>query len=169
MPLNAHHRRQIALLAGEDLPPADATAAERSVHSCPDCRGHFESVRDGLAALGRSAGDAHPGTPSLWPGMRTHLTTLAPAPAVKPRWAGWGPLLAVTAASLLAGAFAFGPQLGDASGPAVGGPGAGTVIPAGDGFREPPRVDRRRTVPPAVRPGQDRRDPSDLYPRPLGR
>ena len=165
MPLNAHNRRQIALLAGEDLSPADTSAAERSVHSCPDCRGHFESVRDGLTALGDSACDAHPGTPSLWPGMRTHLTTLAPAPAANPRWAGWAPLFAVTAASLLAAVFAFGPQWGDAAGSAGGRPAAGTVFRAGDELREPPRVDPRRAVPPEVR----REDGRDFYTRPSDR
>ena len=152
MPLNAHNRRQIALLAGEDLSPADASAAERAVHSCPDCRGHFESVREGLSALGDSAADAHPGTPSLWPQMRDRLAVVSPA-APPSRMNGWIPAFAVTAAALLVGLFAYAPQWGQVAGGGYADPGRAAVYPAGDQVRPESRVEPPRMLDPWPRTG----------------
>ena len=124
--LNAEARRSLALLAGGDLPPADAAAARELADTCPHCRGHFESVREAVDALGRHEVAAPTG--GLWPAVREGLT--AGRPAAEPAAARWAmPTFAVTAAAALVGVFAFAPAAGEAL------PGwfqpSGTVRPAG--------------------------------------
>ena len=104
--LNADSRRALALHAGGDLVGAEAADAQALADGCPDCRGHLASVRGGLSALGNcDAGDADSG---LWPAVRASLPAVTPAaPPAKARW--YAPAMALTAAAVLVGAFAFGP------------------------------------------------------------
>ena len=104
--LNAESRRALALHAGGDLAGTEAADAQALADGCPDCRGHLASVRGGLSALANcDAGDADSG---LWPAVRASLPAVTPAtPPAKARW--YAPAMALTAAAVLVGAFAFGP------------------------------------------------------------
>ena len=134
--LTVDARRALALLAGDDLDAAAAGSARELVEDCPHCRGHFESVRDGLDALRRS----EPLEPAagLWPAVREGLTIASPAAEPAPA-RPWMPAFAVTAAALLVGAFAFAPN-------------AGQVLPA-EWFGPDPVVrPAGRTSPPSDEP-----------------
>ena len=108
--LTADSRRSLALLAGGDLDPTAAPAAQTLADDCPDCRGHLASVRGGLEALRQAEPAEQPG--GLWASVRDGLTVAEPAVAPAPS-RPWMPIFAVTAATLLVGLFAFGPTAGE--------------------------------------------------------
>ena len=154
--LTADARRALALHAGGDLDGRAAADAQALADGCPDCRGHLHAVRGGLAALADC--DAGPSDGGLWPGVRAALPAVTPAaPPAKARW--YAPALAVTAAAILVGAFAFGPGgnatpfAGDARAPrAVGGdelPSGVRVLRDADGNLIVPRGLPLRRSPPA--------------------
>jgi hypothetical protein len=104
--LNERAKRQIALLAGEDLEDGQVEEARRSIELCPECRGHWVRVRgciDVLDRVGKSA-EPVPGS-SLWPAIESRLrpTVVVRRPE---RFNGWVPALSMAAACaalLLAG------------------------------------------------------------------
>ena len=113
--LTADARRSLALLAGGDLDPAADAAARSLADDCPHCRGHLAGVRGALDALGAWDGEDAGGP--LWPAVRDRLPAVCVATAPAEREFGgrlnrYLPAFAVTAATLLVGAFAFGPAGG---------------------------------------------------------
>ncbi|QDT16937.1 hypothetical protein [Alienimonas californiensis] len=144
--LTNESRRALALLAGDDLDAAAATQARSLAEECPDCRGHYESVREGLDALRRCTPVEQGG--GLWAAVRDGLTVAEPA-APPSATRAWIPAFAVTAATLLIGLFAYGPNPGE-------------VLP---GWFEPPGVVRPvGEVGPAERERlQPRRQAYDRY------
>jgi len=108
--LTTESRRTLALLAGDDLDPVASAEARALTDECPHCRGHFESVRNGLEALRRCESAEQEG--GLWNAVRDGLTVAAPAaePAASRPWV---PAFAVTAAALLVGLFVYAPTAGE--------------------------------------------------------
>lgn len=98
--LNERSRRQIALLAGEDLEGVPAEEARRSVESCPNCRGHWARVRgcldlmERVAKEGAEAGDGA----SVWPALEARLSR--PVVRGSDRFNGWVPALSMAAACI---------------------------------------------------------------------
>ncbi|NNJ25826.1 hypothetical protein [Alienimonas chondri] len=136
--LTTESRRSLALLAGGDLDPSAATAAQTLADDCPDCRGHLASVCGGLEALRRAEPLEQPG--GLWNGVQQGLAIASPAAAPAPS-RPWIPVFAVTAAALLVGLFAT--PFGDVM-PFLNGPDQGVVMPAAE----------QETVVPQRRPGE---------------
>jgi hypothetical protein len=98
--LNERSKRQIALLAGDDLEGESHAEARRSVESCPDCRRHWVRVRgclDVLERVGKSTAAA-PET-SLWPAVERRLPPLS-APRRLEKFNGWLPALSMAAACI---------------------------------------------------------------------
>ncbi|HEX6987330.1 MAG TPA: hypothetical protein VF170_18275 [Planctomycetaceae bacterium] len=98
--LNERARRQIALLAGDDLEGEPAEEARRSIGACPECRRHWVRVRGCLDVLERVAKAAEPVPgPSLWPALESRLR---PAVTVRraERFNGWVPALSMAAACI---------------------------------------------------------------------
>jgi Zn-finger nucleic acid-binding protein len=110
--LNERSKRQIALLASDDLDAIQAEEARRSIDSCPHCRGHWTRVRGCLDLLER-AGKESASVPdfSVWPAVESRL---APSSVRKPeRFNGWVPALSMAAACialLIAGQLESAPQ-----------------------------------------------------------
>ncbi|MFH5802872.1 hypothetical protein [Alienimonas sp. DA493] len=143
--LTADARRSLALLAGDDLDAAAAADARALANDCPHCRGHYESVREGLDALRRCEPMEQGG--GLWASVREGLTVAEPAaPPSSAASRLWMPTFAVTAATLLIGLFAFAPNAGQVL------PGwfepSGVVRPVGEGL-EPAERERYRPRRPA--------------------
>lgn len=110
--LNERSKRQIALLASDDLDELQVEEARRSIDSCPHCRTHWTRVRGCLDVLER-AGKECPLVPgfSLWPMVESRLTR---STALRPeRFNGWVPALSMAAACialLIAGQLETSPQ-----------------------------------------------------------
>ncbi|MGC1272789.1 MAG: hypothetical protein WBC44_03715 [Planctomycetaceae bacterium] len=98
--LNERARRQIALLAGDDLEGEQQDEARRYVDSCPDCRGHWLRLRGCLDVLDCAGKTSGPGAEtSLWPVIESRLR-----PTVVMRrsdqFNGWVPALSMAAACI---------------------------------------------------------------------
>lgn len=98
--LNERSKRQIALLAGDDLEGESHEEARRSVESCPDCRRHWVRVRGCLDVLER-AGKSAAAVPeeSLWPAVERRLPPVS-APRRPEKFNGWVPALSMAAACI---------------------------------------------------------------------
>jgi len=95
--LNERSKRQIALLAGDDLEGLTADEARRSVESCPKCRGHWTRVRGCLDLMERAGKESEPvDGGSLWPALEARLTR--PVVLRAERFNGWVPALSMAAA-----------------------------------------------------------------------
>ncbi len=100
--LNGQTKRQISLLAGDDLEGPHADEARGYVETCPDCRRHWTRVRGCLDVIQRTEGaqrtdaGARP-VGSLWPTIEGRLgPTVVPRP--EPRFNGWIPAFSMAAA-----------------------------------------------------------------------
>ena len=97
--INERTKRQIALLAGDDLEGVPAEEAQRSVDSCPNCRGHWTRVRGCLDVLERVGKQAEPASgSSLWPVIEAQLCR--PVVRAPERFNGWVPALSMAAACI---------------------------------------------------------------------
>lgn len=110
--LNERSRRQIALLASDDLDKAQAEEARRSINSCPHCKGHWTRVRDCLDLLERAGKESAPVPDfSLWPAVESRL--IPSSVRRLERFNGWVPALSMAAACialLIAGQMESAPQ-----------------------------------------------------------
>jgi len=98
--LNERSRRQIALLAGEDLEGEAYDEAVRSVQSCPDCRSHWVRVCGCLSLLDRAGKDAAASSGrSLWPEVQRRLRSVSVARGPE-KFNGWVPALSMAAACI---------------------------------------------------------------------
>lgn len=97
--LNERSKRQIALLAGDDLAASQADEARRNVESCPHCREHWARMRGCLNTLERVGKLSSPmSQASLWPVLESRLAPASPrGPA---RFNGWVPALSMAAACI---------------------------------------------------------------------
>lgn len=98
--LNERVRRQIALLAGDDLEGEQQDEARRFVDSCPDCRGHWLRLRGCLDVLERAGKTPESGAEtSLWPVIESRLQ---PTVVVRrsDQFNGWIPALSMAAACI---------------------------------------------------------------------
>lgn len=110
--LNERSKRQIALLASDDLDELQAEEARRSIDSCPHCRTHWTRVRGCLDVLERAGKEsASVSGFSLWPVVESRLTR---STVRRPeRFNGWVPALSMAAACialLIAGQLERSPQ-----------------------------------------------------------
>jgi hypothetical protein len=98
--LSERTKRQIALLAGDDLEAEQSEEIRRSVDACPDCRRHWLRVRGCLDVLER-AGKANEPTPeiSLWPALEVRLRPASVARRAD-KFNGWIPALSMAAACI---------------------------------------------------------------------
>ena len=95
---NERSKRQIALLAGDDLEGVSAEEARRSIEACPKCRGHWTRVRgclDLMERAGKECPEPADGV-SLWPALEARLSR--PVVLRAERFNGWVPALSMAAA-----------------------------------------------------------------------
>jgi anti-sigma factor RsiW len=86
------------LLVGHDLDPQSEQQVRRHLAECPQCREHWRGLNAGAAAL-QQVTTARVPRQSLWPAVRAQLPTKRVALG-QGTWAGWFPVLALTAACI---------------------------------------------------------------------
>lgn len=97
---NERSKRQIALLAGDDLEGVATEEVRESIESCPKCRGHWIRVRgclDLMERVGKEGPDPID-VASLWPALEPRLRR--PVVLRAERFNGWIPALSMAAACI---------------------------------------------------------------------
>src|SRR2546425_8758570 len=91
-------RKQLALLAGDDLPDSEKSRVWAHLNSCPRCHEHMAALRRAREAmLCSEAGDAQE-SPSLWPSLRSQLNErVQRRRALEPAQRSWLPIAALAA------------------------------------------------------------------------
>ena len=97
--LNERSKRQIALLAGDDLEGEQVGEAQRNIDLCSDCRQHWIHVRGCLDVLDRAGKTTWPQDSRLWPAIESRLRSTV-TPARPQEFNGWVPALSMAAACI---------------------------------------------------------------------
>lgn len=166
---------ELALWAGGDCPPAEASRLEQHLAACADCRALAQGLREsqaGLAALAGEPIDAE-ALARVRTGVLRRLEERRPRPAVAP----W---LMAAAATFVVAALALGlwlqgsrpagtPEVAaraeDDSPTSAEGPGRTRPVPEGWGIDSAPRRAEERTAAAAPKPGPDPKVPAPGWPQ----